>query len=206
MPESAEAVYARMQSAVGQDGRLPMSRVQEWEIFPWEVVDGALVPKVLPAPTGEPEPPRAGAGGVDCRLCRADNRTDLMWQDEHWRLTHPGKPTGLPLVLFLSTRAHLDFPEMSDDLAVEYGLLSVRLCRIMSELPNVGRVHVCRWGDGAEHLHVWFVARTAGLPNVLGSMAVEWDEMLPPAPEEVWRADLHAVAAALAEAGGEALV
>lgn len=205
MPESAEEIHARVQAATGADGRLPMSRVQEWDIFPWEIVDGALLPKVLPAPTGEPEPLRAGAGGVDCGLCSTEP-PNAIWQDEHWLLTHPGRAGGLPLVLFLASKEHLDYPDLDDSLAAEYGRLSVRLCRIVSGLRNIGRVHVCRWGDGAEHLHVWFIARTARLPNVLGSMAVEWDEMLPPVPEEIWRADLRSVARALAEVGGEALI
>jgi hypothetical protein len=53
---------------------------------------------------------------------------------------------------------------------------------------------------------VWFIARTARLPHILGSMAVEWNEMLPPGPEDVWRADLKQVADRLATHDGEALV
>jgi hypothetical protein len=37
-------------------------------------------------------------------------------------------------------------------------------------------------------------------------MAVEWDAMLPPPPEDVWRADLEAVAERLATHDGRALV
>ena len=44
MPESPEDLYARVVAQVGEDGRLPMSPVSEWDVFPWEVVDGVLVP------------------------------------------------------------------------------------------------------------------------------------------------------------------
>jgi hypothetical protein len=121
-------------------------------------------------------------------------------------LAHPPAPKGLPLVLWLSTKEHLDYPEMGDELAGEYGRISTWLCRIMSNLPHIGRVHVNRWGDGSEHLHVWFVARPARLPHVLGSLAVEWDEILPPVPEDVWRADIADVVRRLATHDGKALV
>ena len=68
----------------------------------------------------------------------------------------------------------------------------------MPAVENVGRVHVCRWGDGGEHLHFWFLARPARLPQVVGSFAAIWDDILPPTPEPLWRANLAAVAAALA--------
>ena len=67
-------------------------------------------------------------------------------------------------------------------------------------------MHVNRWGDGSEHLHVWFLARPERLPGILGSLAVEWDEMLPPVPEDVWRADIKEVARKLATHDGKALV
>jgi len=65
---------------------------------------------------------------------------------------------------------------------------------------------VCKWGDGGSHMHVWFIARTARLTTILGSPAIEWDEMLPPVPEDIWRADLHEVARKMATHDGKALV
>ena len=78
------------------------------------------------------------------------------------------------------------------------------LVRIIGHLPNIGRVHVNRWGDGSAHFHLWFFARTARLGQVLGSYAVEWDEVLPPGPEDVWRTDLRTVGTKLANWGGQA--
>ncbi len=204
MPESAEEVQARIQAAVGEGGRLPMPPVHEWEIFPWELIDGELVPKVVEVI--DAEPPRSGADGVDCFSCIGDGNAIRIWENDRWKVTHPPMPTGLPLVLWLHSKEHLDFADMGDDLAAEYGRLSVWLCRIIERMPHIGRVHVCRWGDGSEHLHTWFLARTARLSPVLGSFAAEWNEMLPPAPEEVWRADLRAVATKLANHDGFALV
>ncbi|GEP39878.1 hypothetical protein NPS01_35410 [Nocardioides psychrotolerans] len=203
MPESAEEVYARIVAAVGTDGRLPMPPIGDWDIFPWEVVDGALVPKVLQPPSDEPA--RFGDSmDKPCGACTRPDPTRLVWEDEFWVLTHGGQPSGLPLVLTLHTREHLDLGDLDDELASQLGRISNRLVRIMENLPEIARVHVDRWGDGGAHLHVWFFARTARLTNVLGSTALEWDDILPAGPEGIWRADLHTVATKLANWGGDA--
>lgn len=203
VPESAEEVYARVVATVGEDGRLPMPPATGWDIFPWEVSDGELVPKVLRAP--EAEPARWGeTADKPCGACAGFDPDRVVWEDEHWVLTHDGQPSGLPLVLVLHTREHLDLPDLDDELASQFGRISTRLTRIIGHLPHIGRVHVNRWGDGSAHFHVWFVARTHRLAGVLGSYAVEWDELLPPGPEDVWRTDLETVAAKLANWGGRA--
>jgi hypothetical protein len=205
MPESPEEIYARVVATVGEDGRLPMPPVGEWEIFPWEVVDGELQPKVVRRPLVA-EPPRAGVDGQDCRLCSGSGDQVRVWESWNFHLLRPPAPSGLPLVLWLNTNQHLDFTDLSDELAAEFGRLSVWLCRIISNLPGIGRVHVNRWGDGAEHCHAWFVARPERIPGILGSLAVEWNEMLPPGPREVWESDIKTVATKLALHDGRALV
>jgi hypothetical protein len=205
MPESPEELYARVVAQVGENGRLPMPPVGDWEIFPWEVVDGALQPKVLPPPV-EAEAPRAGTGGQSCHLCSGQGDTVRIWESWNFHVKRPARPTGLPLVLWLNANEHLDFTDLNDEQAAEFGRVSVWLARIMSNLPHIGRVHVNRWGDGAEHMHTWFVARPERFPNIKGSLALEWDEALPPAPEEVWLADTATVARKLATHDGRPLV
>ncbi len=194
MPESAEEVYERIVGQVGRHGHLPAPESIAWDIFPWEVVDGTIVPKVLPPPSEEPS--RHGSIEID--------PDRIVWEDERWVLSHPGKPSGLPIVLQLQPRETEDAGQLDDDMASEMGRIINRLVRIIEHLPHIGRVHVTRWGDGGSHLHVWFFARTEGLTNVLGSPAMEWDAIIPPGPEDVWRADLHTIAEKLANWGGDA--
>ncbi len=201
MPETAEEVYARVVAQVGEGGRLPMPPTHEWDIFPWE---GEMVPKVLKPPV-EAEEPRWGEGDKPCS-CESDEPHNAIWRNDRWVVTSTEKPSGLPLILTLSPIEHLDFSDLDDELAAEYGKVSNWLHRIMAGLPNIGRVHVCKWGDGGSHMHVWFIARTARLTTILGSPAIEWDEMLPPVPEDIWRADLHEVARKMATHDGKALV
>ena len=42
------------------------------------------------------------------------------------------------------------------------------------------------------------MARPARLVQLIGSFAAIWDDILPPQPEELWRANLAAVTAAMA--------
>ena len=188
MPETPEELYARAAGAL----RAPP--VHEWETFPFE---GELRPRPL-APPLEREPPRAGAGGLDCPRCDRPD-AEYLWANERWRLHGFPRPPGLPVVVLLETRAHYGEPgDLPDELAAELGVLLARVERVVRSVGEIGRVHVCRWGDGSEHLHWWFLARPARLPQLAGSFAAIWDDVLPPLPEDVWRANLAAVAAGLA--------
>jgi len=90
--------------------------------------------------------------------------------------------------------------DLPGELQSELGPLLVRIERAVASVPDVGRVHVCRWGDGGAHFHVWFIARPSRLPQLKGSFVAIWDDVLPPTPDEVWRANLDAVSAALSGA------
>jgi hypothetical protein len=186
MPETPEELYERV-----KDG-LRMPPVEEWETFPF---DGEMRPRELLPPV-EKENPRFGEGGVDCRRCQAPD-DEYVWTHERWRLLPLG-PTGLPVVLMLEPREHFAGPgDLPEELASELGILLGRVERAIMSIGEIGRVHVCRWGDGSEHLHWWFMARPARIPQLIGSFAAIWDDILPPVPEEIWRANIDAVVAAL---------
>jgi diadenosine tetraphosphate (Ap4A) HIT family hydrolase len=170
-----------------------MPPVEEWETFPF---DGEMRPRALLPPV-EREEPRRGEGGVDCERCRASD-DEYIWTDERWRLWAPPHPTGLPVVVILEPREHFpELGELPDELAAELGIMLARIETAIWSIGEIGRVHVCKWGDGGEHLHWWFMARPARIPQLIGSFAAVWDEILPPVPEEIWRANLDAVVAAL---------
>ncbi len=172
----------------------------DWDIWPFE---GEQRIKQL-APRTLPEPPRHGEpGGGPCEPCAASDEA-YLWADDAWRLKAVG-PSGLPVVLVLEPRAHLDLGDVSDEEAAELGRLTVRIERAVVSLGDIARVHVMRLGDGGAHLHVWFLGRPAGMLQLRGSAATLWDDILPPVPEPAWRADLARVAAAMAQRGGHAL-
>jgi diadenosine tetraphosphate (Ap4A) HIT family hydrolase len=189
VPETPEELYERARGAL----RTPP--VEEWETWPFE---GAARPRAL-LPPEERERPRFGEGGVDCRRCAASD-DEYLWVDEHWRLSAFPEPTGLPVVVLLESREHYSEPgDLPDELAADLGVMLAKIERLIRGLGNIGRVHVCRWGDGGEHLHWWFIARPARMPQLIGSFAAIWDDILPPVPEERWHADLEALATALGE-------
>ena len=105
---------------------------------------------------------------------------------------------GLPVVLLLEPRTHYaDLSDLPDGLAAELGVMLARVERAVLSVGQIGLVHVCRWNDGAEHLHWWFMGRPLGMQQLIGSFAAVWDEILPPTPEDVWNANLAAAVAAL---------
>jgi diadenosine tetraphosphate (Ap4A) HIT family hydrolase len=188
VPETPERLWQRAHNA------LRMPPVETWETWPFE---GELRPRELQPPV-EREQPRAGEAGVDCARCAATDDA-YVWAGERWRLRAIG-PTGLPLIALLEPRTHVAEPgDLSDELAAELGLLQARIERAIRSLGEIGRVHVCRWGDGGEHLHWWFIARPARLPQLTGSLVAIWDDVLPPVPDDVWRADVERLRAALSE-------
>jgi diadenosine tetraphosphate (Ap4A) HIT family hydrolase len=186
VPETPEVFWARPRDA------LQTPPVQEWETWPF---DGELRPRALEPPV-EREPERAGVGGVGCRRCERGDE-GAMWSDEHWLVAPIGATPGLPMVCILATRAHLDFHELPRDLQRELGPLLVKVQRAVYEIGDIGNVHVCRWGDGSEHFHVWFMARPARVPQLIGSFAAIWDDVLPPLPEPVWQENIEIVRRAL---------
>ena len=171
-----------------------------WPSFPFE---GDLKIKALEPPV-ETEPPRKGEDIAECAACQAPD-SDYVWVNERWRVRSLDKPTGLPMVLLLEPRSHLDLGDLPNLLAAELGVMTVRVERAMRSLDNVARVHVYRWGDGAAHLHLWFMARPKGQLQLRGTFLPMWDDIMPPIPEAQWKEDLSMIAAWLAEFGGDAI-
>ena len=187
MPETPQQLYER---AVGA---LRMPPLDRWETWPFE---GELRPKTLAPP--EPEPPLAGQGGVECRAC-SNSDDEYLWVDERWRLT-AFDPGGLPVVVLLEPREHFAGPaDLPEELAREQGVMLGRVERAVLSVGGIGRVHIGRWGEGAEHLHWWFIGRPAELPQLRSSFAEIWDEVLPPTPTDIWVDNLARVVRALEE-------
>ena len=190
MPETPEQFHTRAAAAL----RTPP--VEEWDTWPF---DGELRPRAL-APPVQKEAPRHGEGGVDCGRCTAGD-DEYVWTNERWRLFAPKQPTGLPVVVLLEPREHYQAPgDLPAELAAELGVLIARLDRAICSLDGIGRVHALRYGEGGAHLHWWFMGRPARIEQLRSSFAAIWDDVLPPTPDDVWRANLDAVVAAL-EAG-----
>jgi len=172
----------------------------EWSSFPFE---GVLRVKKPDEPVAV-EPPRIGEDAADCPKCHTPDDA-YIWVNENWRVRSMDRPSGLPMVLILESRSHLDLGDLPNMLAAELGVMIVRLERAIRSIDGVARVHVNRWGDGAAHLHLWFMARPYGRLQLRGTFLSLWDEILPPVPEHQWQENLALVAAWLAEFGGEPL-
>lgn len=182
------------------DTSAPLPDFTRWPSFPF---DGDLRVKKLNEPVSV-EPPRRGEEPADCVACNTPDEA-YIWVNERWRVRAMDGPSGLPMVLILESRSHLDLGDLPNLLAAELGVMTVRLERAIRSLDGVARVHVNRWGDGSAHLHMWFLARPYGQLQLRGTFLPLWDAILPPIPESTWRENLALVAAWLAEFGGRPL-
>lgn len=183
---------ARDKEQSSAEGRLPLPGYVSWPTFPYE---GELQVRPV-ADVVLPEPPREGAGGVDCSACERPDDS-YVWTNANWRVSSTQEPTGLPVVLLLEPRTHADLHDLPAALVEQLGSMLWRIEAALMSLGGVGRVQMARWGDGSEHLHWWFFVRPLGLVQARGSFLADWDDILPPRPVTEWAADLRRVALAL---------
>jgi hypothetical protein len=87
-----EEFHAHAMLAADEEGRLPLSRMAGWEVFPFEQDGLRVVPL---APPELPEPPRLGESGRACPGCSDDRAA--VWSDEHWRLKQLDGESGVPV-------------------------------------------------------------------------------------------------------------
>lgn len=182
----------RAAEATGPAARLPAPDFTDWPTWPF---DGDLTARRL-TDLVLPEPPRAGHGGGDCHACSTPDE-GYLWVDDHWRVCSTTKPTGLAAVLFLEPRAHHDLSDLPDHLLDSMGRAIRRVETALLSLGDVARVHMARWGDGAEHLHLWFFPRPAGFVQGRGTFLTLWDDILPRRPEAEWQQTLNDLRLAL---------
>ncbi len=74
-----------------------------------------------------------------------------------------------------------------------------RIDRAISSIDGIEQVHICRWVQGSEHLHWWFLARPSRMLQLASSFAEICDDMLPPTPEVIWDSNLAHVKVALVD-------
>lgn len=202
MPQSSQEWYAETRRRIDADGY----RSAEWSTWGTWPFDGELGPQRELAPPGD-EQDRHGANGVDCFMCAAVATDDPgygLWRDDVAMIGEPQDAVSIPFTAFLMPQRHADLSDLERREAARMGELMVLLERAVTDVLDVPRVQILRWGDGQEHLHWRVLGRPTGTAQLRGSFLSSWDEVLPARPRADSRADLEAVMRRLVElAGGE---
>ncbi|WP_210652078.1 hypothetical protein [Nocardioides sp. SYSU D00065] len=184
----------RAQAAVGDDGRLRLGRMPEWEVFPFER-DGLRARPLTEYADPEPDRRRDPA---DCRTCRAlSSAAQVLHTGDRLAVIRPGA-TSLPFVANVVAREHELLDDVDDDAHAELGRLLARTYLAVQALDGVGNVHITKWENGSGHLSVNVMARPRGVLQLRGSNLPVWADMLPDIPQDEYDARAEAVRAALA--------
>ncbi len=166
--------------------------------LPWafeEIRMRPLEPMVVP------EKPRGGeTDPSECRPCMPSPGT--IWQDEHWQVRVMSDPSGLPFMAAISPREHWLLEDAPIEVLAALGPLMQRVSEAVKSIPGVARCHFGRWNDGSAHLHLWALARPAGMMQGRGAALAFWDDVLPPIPREMVEDHVRIVAESLAAGGG----
>jgi len=149
-----------------------------------------------------PEEPRGGeVDPSQCRTCRP--HPNVIWQDDLWQVSAGLDAGGLPFVGAIAPREHWLLEDAPYEVMAAYGPLMQRISQAVKSIPGVARCHFARWNDGSAHLHMWALARPAGMMQGRGAALAFWDEILPAMPEQMMDEHIDIVAKALAAGGGE---
>ena len=150
-----------------------------------------------------PEMPRSGeVDPENCSSCKPSEYT--IWQDDLWQLRTGWNVGGLPFLGAISPREHWLLEDAPLEVMAAYGPLMQRISQAVKGIPGVARCHFARWNDGSAHLHLWALARPAGMMQGRGATLAFWDDLLPAMPQEMGEEYTEIVANALAAGGGEA--
>lgn len=165
---------------------------------PWVGIDESSPVHELAAPVAL-EPPRNGEpGGTPCGACRNDLESwQVVYRDALWRV-HVLKDRAFAGTCMLVPNRHADgVSGLDPEELATFGPMVAKVSKALEDRPagapgfgdgRVGRVHGHLWNDGGAHLHMWFFPRPYGYLDLLGSVLVEWEEVLPRATEEELRA------------------
>jgi hypothetical protein len=204
-PPTAQEWYDDTGARISATGYRPAS----WTDWPTWPFTGDLSQRDLEPPVAERR--RGGEGGADCFICEAAAADEsagtsdyLVWHDDLLMLGQPREDTSLPFKAFLMPRRHADLSNLEPREAARIGEVMVHLERAVTDVLDVPRLLLQRWGDGQEHLHWWAMARPTGAAQLRGAFVSLWDDLLPARPRPESRRDLEAVALRLVElAGGQ---
>ncbi|GAA5130253.1 hypothetical protein GCM10023339_60410 [Alloalcanivorax gelatiniphagus] len=183
----------RAQAAVGDDGRLPLGRMPDWDVFPFER-DGLRARPLTEF--SDPEPDRR-QDPADCRTCRAlGEEAQVLHTGARLAVIRPGA-TSLPFVANVVAREHELIEDLDDAAHAELGRLLARTCAAVRALDGVGNAHITKWENGSGHLSVNVMARPRGVLQLRGSNLPVWADMLPDIPQDEYDARAEAVRSAL---------
>lgn len=131
-------------------------------------------------PTAVPGRDGGGFDARDCAICRLLHASCddglVVAEADRWVLRHHLRPAPLAGWLLLCPHRHVQGPARFDDdaEATEFGLMLRDAARALERTSGALRVYAIAFGEGAQHLHVHLIPRSATRPETAAWKVADW--------------------------------
>lgn len=89
----------------------------------------------------------------------------IIYEGEHWLVSHQVSPALLRGFLIIKTRRHCDhIADLTDAEAAEFGPIVRDVSRALSEIVSPAKVYCCSFGEQVTHIHFYVIPRYPDLP------------------------------------------
>jgi len=89
----------------------------------------------------------------------------IIYEGEHWLVSHQVSPVLLRGFLIIKTRRHCEhLADLTDAEAAEFGPILRDVSRALSDVVSPAKVYSCSFGEQVTHIHFYVIPRYPDLP------------------------------------------
>jgi diadenosine tetraphosphate (Ap4A) HIT family hydrolase len=102
-----------------------------------------------------------------CRICEKRSESAVLWQNDHWYVSHAGPPRGAVGWMTLYSVRHVrGIADFSTDEALDFGPTLTRLQSQLEAATGALRIYTASMNESAAHFHMHLVPRYQSGPKL----------------------------------------
>jgi diadenosine tetraphosphate (Ap4A) HIT family hydrolase len=105
--------------------------------------------------------------GCEIVLGRLNTPGGIIYEDEHWTVTHSVASNGAPLkgMLILQPKRHCThLADLESEEVENLGFILRNTCKAIDAILHPMKAYACSFGEGVKHVHFMIVPRMPGMP------------------------------------------